>query len=270
MKLHGIVSVPQSIVSNGPESIETNQCWSVPEALEKGPSSINFPATSSALATRIQETYHNLPNLVKLEIAALVLLPENQTIRVIWNHDARVWIYRGNDIPFVQFGFRGLRAAAKEFLDRAPCLYDQEYNLLVDYPTADFSFEFNRCGSRTEDDDEYLEAMKDAARIVRRHNNQRAKPKIRNLSLSWCPRHEDPRAVLRYFRSIPGLVRVDLSTHAHYRRGTGFDFNLRDEEEASDQWHVQHSLKRYPFEVRMFNHWGVQLGVDEDEEKDVW
>jgi hypothetical protein len=103
MKLDAMVSIPQSIVSNEPESIETNKCWSVPEDLEKGPSSIDFPSTSSALTTRSQNNYHDLPDLVKLEIAALVLLPENQTIRIIWNHDARVWIYRGNDIPFVQF-----------------------------------------------------------------------------------------------------------------------------------------------------------------------
>lgn len=75
--------------SNGHGSIETNQCWSIPKALTKGPLSIDFLATSSALTKRIQETYHNFPNLVKLEIAALVLLPEYQTIRVIWNHGAR-------------------------------------------------------------------------------------------------------------------------------------------------------------------------------------
>jgi hypothetical protein len=217
---------------------------------------------------RNQETYNSLPNLVKLEIAALLLLKENQTVRVIWDHDNRSWVYRGNGIPFVQFGFPGLRTAAKEFLDRVPCLYDQEYNLLVHYPTADFSFEYNRCGSRPEDDDEYLEAMQDAARIVGRHNNQTAKAKIRHLSLSWCPRHDDPSAILQHFHSIPGLEKVDLSTHAHYRRGTGFDSNLRDEEEASDKWHVENSLQHYPFEIRMFNHWGVQLGEDEDEDED--
>lgn len=270
MKLHALVSIPQSIVLNEPESTETNQCLSVLETLATGPSSIDFPATSSALTPRIQETYHSFPNLVKLEIAALVLLPENQTIRVIWNHDVREWTYRGNDIPFVQFGFPGLRAVAKEFLHRAPCLYKKHYNLLVNYPTADFSFEYNRCGSRTEDDDEYLEAMQGAAEIVRCHNNERPNQMMRNLTLSWCPRHDDPRAVLRYFRNIPGLKKVDLVTHAHYRRGTGFDSNLRDEEEANDIWHVKNSLQSYRFEVRMFNHWGVQLGGDEDEEEDEW
>ncbi len=254
--------------STGPGSIETNQCWSVPETLATGPSGVDFPATSSALTKRIQESYHSFPLLVKLEIAALLLLPENQTIRVIWNHDAREWTYRGNDIPFVEFGFKGLRAVAKEFLHRAPCLYKKQYNLLVNYPTADFSFEYNRCGSRIQDDAEYIEAMRGAARIVRRHNNERPNCRIRSLTLSWCPRHDHPRSVLRYFRNIPGVKKVDLCTHAHYRRGTGFDPNLRDEEEASDEWHVKNSLARYRFEVRMFNHWGVQLGVDDDEEED--
>lgn len=146
----------------------------------------------------------------------------------------------------------------------------KQYNLLVNYPTADFNFEYNRCGSRTQDDDEYLEAMRSAARIVRRHHNERPNLIIRSLRLSWSPRHDHLHTVLRYFRNIPGLEKVDLVTHAHYRRGTGFDSNLRDEEEANDQWHVKNSLQRYPFEVGMFNHWGVQLGADEDEEQDEW
>jgi hypothetical protein len=112
--------------------------------------------------------------------------------------------------------------------------------------------------------------MQDAACIVERQNNTRANRIMRNLTLSWCPRHDDPDAILQEFSSIPGLERVDLETHAHYRRGTGFDRNLRDEEEASDLWHVENSLGHYPFEVRMFNHWGVQLEVNEDEEKDEW
>jgi hypothetical protein len=28
---------------------------------------------------------------------------------------------------------------------------------------------------------------------------------------------------------------------------------------------MEHSLGRYHFEVRVFNHWGVQLGVEDDE-----
>jgi hypothetical protein len=157
-----------------------------------------------------------------------------------------------------------MKHVAKEYLDQAPELYGVPYDLLVDYETAEFCFDYNRCGSRAEDDDEYLQAMGDAAEFVRNHNSKPQNPEIRALNLSWCPRHGDPISILQDFADIPGLEKVDLVTHGHYNRGGRADFNLRDEEEEDMRYMVMYKLDHYTFDVKMFNHWGVEIEAEDE------
>lgn len=157
-----------------------------------------------------------------------------------------------------------MKHVAKEHLHQAPELYNVPYDFLVDYSTAAFNFEYNRCGSRAEDYDEYLQAMEDAASIVMDHNSNPENPEIRTLQLSWCPRHNNPRSILEDFDDIPGLEQVDLVTHGHYKRGGRADFNLRDEEEQDMRYMVMYELDDYSFGVKMFNHWGVEIEVEDE------
>jgi hypothetical protein len=203
---------------------------------EEGPADIDFVAQSNQLTDGGKLAYLNLPLDVKCRIAAVYLAPKKQSIRLIWDHPEKVWDYRQNEIPFVQFGYNNvMKSVAKEFLQPAPILDRKfKYRLLIHYKSAEFVFAYNRCGSRDKDDEEYLKAMSDAASIVKTHNNNPQNPKIRKIHLSFCARVEEPEIILNKFHGTQGLRVVTLMHHDHYKRGSGYDSELRsgDEEEA--------------------------------------
>ncbi|KAH6723864.1 hypothetical protein BKA61DRAFT_686749 [Leptodontidium sp. MPI-SDFR-AT-0119] len=234
--------------------------------MEKGFNEINFfreAFDSPHLKTRAQ----SLALELKYKISFEALKPEERTIRAVWTHSENSWTYRchtpANLMPFIIKAFQGnLRTRAlRSHFEKAPHLGLDAYPWFR-YDSDTLYFEYRRCGSRSFDAQEYVDAMKAAARHLNAHVTA-GNPVIGRLELTWCQRQDGPSEILGFFRRINGIETITLRAHDHYTDAyedyqTNSSNRLQYDPSDMQKMVNRGELRGYPFVVKL-------MDVDGDE-----
>ncbi|KAK0124196.1 hypothetical protein ONS95_009177 [Cadophora gregata] len=132
-------------------------------------------------------------------------------------------------------------------------------------------FEYFRCGSRDKDYDEYLQAMSDAAQILKVHQGKRGVPRVHEIRVSWCNR-ADFADVLKEYNDIEGLEKATLIAHDHYNQA-GASNRCSDDWDSMVAAASDGELAGYSFDTDQFDHTNVNLREEArelDEEIEEW
>ncbi|CZS94445.1 uncharacterized protein RCO7_10107 [Rhynchosporium graminicola] len=186
---------------------------------------------------------------LKYQIAFEVLMPEPRVIRAIWRRSTKCLTYRAhrpaNMMPFILKAFGGfLRARALRFVDPAPDLGCPSYPWFQ-YNSDTLFIDYRRYGSRDVDAQEYVDAIKLAAKKLQVHVNA-GKPVVARLRV-------------RVFRNIAGIESINLNAHDHYHTWE----DATTQYQHRNQWDPARMQKMvnnsdligtppYPFTVRLF------------------
>ncbi|KAG4434205.1 hypothetical protein IFR05_010306 [Cadophora sp. M221] len=205
---------------------------------------------------------------LKWRISFEAVKPEARTIRVIWSHSQNSWTCRchspANLMPFMLKAFQGaLRTRALRFLfAKAPHVGLDAYPWFR-YDTDTLFFEYNRCGSRAIDTQEYVDAIQAAARCLNAHVTA-GNPVVARLEVTWCQRQDEPSEILNFFRRVNGIETLTLRSHDHYCDAYEDDqTNManRLQYDPSDMQKMVNSglLLDYPFNVKLLEADGGEI-----------
>ena len=155
------------------------------------------------------------------------------------------------------------------------------------YDTDRLFFEYERCGSRDRDIQEYVRSMKIAAKHLRDHVDAFG-PRVKHIELTWCQRAEHAGEVLHHFHGIDGLESIDLICHDHYKdayqdrmtnHANRWQYDPSEIQYMVNRGRLEGDPKPYSFKVRLFGWDGIEYifgtkpcpgrgGADEDSDED--
>ncbi|XMA15265.1 hypothetical protein WAI453_008056 [Rhynchosporium graminicola] len=215
---------------------------------------------------------------LKYQIAFEVLMPEPRVIRAIWSHSTKCLTYRAhrpaNMMPFILKAFGGFLRALR-FVDPAPDLGCPSYPWFQ-YNSDTLFIDYRRCGSRDVDAQEYVDAIKLAAKKLQVHVNA-GKPVVARLRVSWCQNYENPHEILGVFRNIAGIKSINLDAHDHYHTWE----DATTQYQHRNQWDPARMQKMvnngdlvgtppYPFTVRLFKCDGTEFVYGDKPLREEW
>lgn len=124
------------------------------------------------------------------------------------------------------------------------------------YDSDTLFLDYKRCGTRWVDNQEIVDAMNYAAGRLSAHIAA-GNPVIARIRMSWCQIQDDPREILGFFRTIPGIESIDLEGHGHYKGAyesdmTNFTIKWQYDPSKMQKMVNRGSLRGYPFVVRLF------------------